>query len=164
MRAAAPAQRLPSATPVSEGAVTVDTSALDALGGGLGGSYSGDPLAAGADQIATIQFAQSSARLDERDRSILRQVAAIQRQSGGRLIVVGHASSRTQQLNKIEHEIANLDVSMARANAVADVLVESGVARGQVSVEAVADGQPMFVESMPTGEAGNRRAEIFLLR
>ncbi len=36
-----------------------------------------------------------------------------------------------------------------------------GVAREKVSVEAAADDQPRFSESMPTGEAGNRRAEIF---
>jgi flagellar motor protein MotB len=31
-----------------------------------------------------------------------------------------------------------------------------------VLVEAVGDSQPVYYESMPQGEAGNRRAEIFL--
>lgn len=145
----------------SGGAVIVDTSALDSYGAPIG-----DPLAraTGGEQVATIQFAHSSSRLDDRDRAILQQVAAIQRQAGGNIVVVGHASSRTQQLDKVEHEIANLNISMARANAVADALVASGVQRELVVVEAVSDGDPMFAESMPTGEAGNRRAEIYLVR
>jgi outer membrane protein OmpA-like peptidoglycan-associated protein len=153
--------RTAGAAASTNGAVTVDTSALDAYGPPLG-----DPLtgATGGEQVATIQFAHSSSRLDDRDRAILQQVAAIQRQSGGNLVVVGHASSRTQQLDKVEHEIANLDISMARANAVADALVASGVQRERVVVEAVSDSEPMFAESMPTGEAGNRRAEIYLVR
>jgi outer membrane protein OmpA-like peptidoglycan-associated protein len=150
------------AAPAPGGAVVVDRSALDGLGGLPGAGVSSG--AVGGEQVATIQFAQSSARLDDRDRAILRQVAAIQRQSGGSIVVVGHASSRTQQLDKVEHEIANLNVSMARANAVAAALIDSGVARELVSVEAVSDGQPLYAESMPTGEAGNRRAEVFLVR
>ena len=31
----------------------------------------------------------------------------------------------------------------------------------RVLVEAVGDSQPVYYESMPEGEAGNRRAEIF---
>jgi outer membrane protein OmpA-like peptidoglycan-associated protein len=144
------------------GAVVVDRSALDDIGGAPG--RAGIAAAADGAQVATIQFAHSSARLDDRDRAILQQVATIQRQSGGSLVVVGHASSRTQQLDKVEHEIANLNVSMARANAVAEALVASGVARDRVVVEAVSDGSPLYAESMPTGEAGNRRTEIFLVR
>ena len=32
----------------------------------------------------------------------------------------------------------------------------------QVQIEAVGDSQPIFYESMPKGEEGNRRAEIFV--
>jgi flagellar motor protein MotB len=31
-----------------------------------------------------------------------------------------------------------------------------------VQVEAVGDSQPIYYESMPRGEEGNRRAEIYL--
>jgi hypothetical protein len=31
-----------------------------------------------------------------------------------------------------------------------------------VQIEAVGDSQPIYYESMPKGEDGNRRAEIFL--
>ena len=152
----------PSAVTPSDSAVVVDRSALDALGSRSASSPA--PRVTDGDQVATIQFAYSSSSLNARDRDILRQVAAIQRQSGGSLVIVGHASSRTRQLDKVAHEMANLKISMARANAVAEVLVASGVPRDRVVVEAVANARPVYAEAMPTGEAGNRRAEIFLVR
>jgi outer membrane protein OmpA-like peptidoglycan-associated protein len=76
-------------------------------------------------------------------------------------VVVGHASGRTQQLSKVEHELANFRISMARANRVADQLIAMGVARGKIFIEAMADEKPRYAETMPTGEAGNRRAEIY---
>jgi outer membrane protein OmpA-like peptidoglycan-associated protein len=52
--------------------------------------------------------------------------------------------------------------SQARANAVAQALIKAGVPADRVQIEAVGDSQPIFYESMPKGEAGNRRAEIFV--
>jgi outer membrane protein OmpA-like peptidoglycan-associated protein len=52
--------------------------------------------------------------------------------------------------------------SQARANAVAQALIRAGVPASKVIVEAVGDSQPIYYESMPRGEAGNRRAEIFV--
>ena len=52
--------------------------------------------------------------------------------------------------------------SQQRANAVAQELIREGVPADKVLVEAVGDSQPVYYESMPKGEDGNRRAEIFL--
>jgi len=52
--------------------------------------------------------------------------------------------------------------SQARANGVARELIREGVPASHVLVEAVGDSQPVYYESMPQGEAGNRRAEIFI--
>ena len=112
-------------------------------------------------QVATIHFAHSSTKLDDRDRRVLAEVASAQRQNGAEIIVVGHASQRTKQLNKVEHDLANFRISLARANRVATQLIEMGVAPEKVRVEASADGDPRYSEAMPTGEAGNRRAEIY---
>lgn len=139
--------------------VVVDMSALD------GGGY--NPVSAQISrdaQVATIQFGHSSSRLDARDQQLIATVVSAHRQSGGNILVVGHASSRTIQLPKSTHEVANFQVSFARANAVAQALIRNGVAPERVTVEAVADDQPIYSESMPTGEAGNRRAEIYFLR
>jgi outer membrane protein OmpA-like peptidoglycan-associated protein len=142
-----------------EPSVVVDTSAIN------GGGYV--PVSAQISreaQVATIQFAHSSASLDARDRQVIAQVASAQRAGGEGVLVVGHASSRTRQLSKARHEVANFDVSFARANVVAQELIRAGVPADRVTVEAVADGQPIYSEAMPNGEAGNRRAEIFFLR
>jgi len=112
-------------------------------------------------QVATIHFAHSSSKLDERDKRVIAQVASAQRQNDADIVVVGHASGRTQQLDKVEHELANFRISMARANRVADELIARGVAPEKVLVEAVADENPRYSETMPTGEAGNRRTEIY---
>jgi len=152
---AAPAPRASSPSQ----SVVVDMSALD------GGGY--NPVSAQISreaQVATIQFGRSSSRLDARDQQLIATVVSAHRQNGGNILVVGHASSRTAQLPKSRHEVVNFQVSFARANAVAQALIRNGVSPERVTVEAVADDQPIYSEAMPTGEAGNRRAEIYFLR
>lgn len=123
------------------------------------------PLNAGeALQLATIQFGNNSTKLDGRDREILRQVAAMQRQAGGILRVVGHASgSADGHANTPAQERANKDVSMRRANAVAQALVRLGLNPGVIQVEGLSNKAPLYDGSTRNGEAGNRRTEIYLV-
>ncbi|MGF1628280.1 MAG: OmpA family protein [Kiloniellaceae bacterium] len=119
--------------------------------------------AAGPGELAAIIFfSHGSADLGERDRGILRDVAALQQQRGGSLRVVGHASSRTRNATPDEHQIANFDMSLIRANAVLEELLRLGVAPEAARAEALGDAEPVYHEFMPSGEAGNRRVEIFL--
>ncbi|GAB3449116.1 hypothetical protein GCM10027396_22980 [Insolitispirillum peregrinum] len=113
-------------------------------------------------QVATIQFGNGAASLSARDRAILRQVVALQKQHNGMLRVVGHASSRTGDMSWDHHDMANLRVSQQRARAVMNALIEMGAPRSSLYVGAVADNEPMYQEVMPTGEAANRRTEVFL--
>ncbi len=125
----------------------------------------GAPLvtAAGGGQLAAIIFfGHGSAELDGRDRGVLRDLAALHRQRGGSLRIVGHASSRTRNTTPDEHQIANFDMSLARAESVQAALLDLGVAPEAVRAEAVGDAEPVYHEFMPSGEAGNRRVEIFL--
>ncbi|MEP4380215.1 MAG: OmpA family protein [Alphaproteobacteria bacterium] len=155
-RPVAPSPQLASAQRPS---VVVDTSAIG------GGGYVPASARVGREtQVATIQFNHSSARLSPRDQQIIATVASAQRSDDSDVLIVGHASSRTRQLPKARHEVANFQVSFKRANAVAQALIRSGVPSNRVTVEAVADDQPVYSESMPNGEAGNRRTEIFFLR
>lgn len=157
--ASAPTVMAPQPSTASSQSVVVDMSALD------GGGY--NPVSAQISreaQVATIQFGHSSSRLDARDQQLISTVASVARQNGGNILVVGHASSRTIQLPKSTHEVANFQVSFARANAVAQALIRAGVSAERVTVEAVSDDQPIYSEAMPTGEAGNRRAEIYILQ
>ena len=58
--------------------------------------------------------------------------------------------------------MANFEISLKRAQAVANALIAAGVPAERVRVEAVSDTQPEYYEVMPSGESGNRRAEIVL--
>jgi outer membrane protein OmpA-like peptidoglycan-associated protein len=82
--------------------------------------------------------------------------------SAGTVKVVGHASSRTPNMPVERHLEVIFQKSQARANAVAQALIKAGVPADHVQIEAVGDSQPVYYESMPKGEDGNRRAEIFL--
>jgi len=112
--------------------------------------------------VAVIYFANGSSALDRRDISVLREVAQIRNQYGGILRVIGHASSRTAVLPQERRQIVNLEVSFNRAEAVGQALQRAGVAADDLVLEGVSDRQPVYHEFMVTGEAGNRRAEIYL--
>lgn len=118
--------------------------------------------AAGMVRIATIQFGDGASGLDGNDREVLRQVRALHKQYGGRLVVVGHSSSRTRTMDVAEHQRVNQRLSGQRAQTVARELASLGVPEGSISTEARGDSEPVFYEVMPSGEAGNRRAEVFL--
>lgn len=136
-------------------------------GGYVSGSQmaSANPAAAyaGAENLAgVIYFQHGSSGLDGKDRQILREIAEAQQARGGSVVVVGHASARTQNLEPDRHFEANLATSQRRANAVAEALRSFGVPGNSLYVEARGAAQPVFQEVMPSGEAGNRRVEIYL--
>lgn len=109
-----------------------------------------------------VYFPHGSATLDSSDWGVLRDIVALHRQRGGVIRLVGHASARTGNADPVAHRVANLEMSQKRAGSVASALVRLGVARANVLAEARADSQPVYHEFMPSGEAGNRRVEIFL--
>ena len=76
--------------------------------------------------------------------------------------IVGHASSRTRSMDVIRHKMVNLQVSVARAETVAKALVGLGAKPENLMIGAAADREPKYFEFMPSGEAGNRRTEIFI--
>jgi outer membrane protein OmpA-like peptidoglycan-associated protein len=113
-------------------------------------------------QIATIQFADGSSKLDDEARQILGQVAKLQRDKGGAVRVVGHASMRTRPMEADRHSKVNERISKARAEVVARELARLGVKRDAITATGLGDSDPVFFEVMKTGEAGNRRAEIYM--
>ena len=120
------------------------------------------PVANGAVKVATIHFRNGSAALSNRDRQIIANALQVKRERGGRIHIVGHASSRTRLLDPIRHKMLNFKISVDRADAVAQELIRLGVKKEDLLVNALSDSQPMYFEFMPTGEAGNRRAEIYV--
>ena len=61
-----------------------------------------------------------------------------------------------------QHQEANQRISEARANAVARQLMQLRRAAGRDPASAAGDSQPLYSEVMPTGEAANRRVEVYL--
>ena len=145
----------PSAQPQQDGGVFPEPGATTT--GEVGPQMVGGML-----RVATIHFANNSSNLDQRDRSILGAVIQLQRERGGRVVVIGHASSRTKDMDYIKHQMVNFEISMQRAGIIGSALKGLGLPGGALEVQAVSDTQPLYQEVMPSGEAGNRRVEIYL--
>jgi outer membrane protein OmpA-like peptidoglycan-associated protein len=109
-----------------------------------------------------IYFPGDSTSLPATARDKVREAVAAFRAGGGTVKVIGHASSRTGNMTVERHLEVIFQKSQARANAVAQALIKAGVPADKVQIEAVGDSQPIYYESMPKGEEGNRRAEIFV--
>jgi len=86
----------------------------------------------------------------------------LQKQRGGVLRLVGHASRRQVPDDRVGGQIDKLELSLDRAQNVALAMIELGIRRKALELTAVSDTDPDFDETTPEGEAGNRRVEIFL--
>jgi outer membrane protein OmpA-like peptidoglycan-associated protein len=117
-----------------------------------------------AQPSAVVFFPRDAAVLGAKAKAqILAAAQSFQGQAGtGFLRVVGHSSSRTGDMPMARHLAVVFEHSQDFATAVANELIRDGVPADKVLIEAVGDSQPVYYESMPQGEAGNRRAEIFL--
>jgi outer membrane protein OmpA-like peptidoglycan-associated protein len=113
---------------------------------------------------AVVYFPGDATGLNGEGRLQVRAVVEQFRTAGGQgyVRVVGHSSSRTANMSAEAHVAQVFKKSQDRANAVARELIRAGIPADHVLVEAVGDTQPVYYESMPKGEDGNRRAEIFL--
>ncbi len=122
---------------------------------------SGASLAAVPAGPATVLFGNGSSSLNRKAKAVIRDIAETYKTRRGSLRIVGHASHRTRNLPVQRHKLVNFQISLDRATAVANELIRLGVDKSAIQIAAVSDSQPVFYESMPEGEAGNRRAEIF---
>jgi outer membrane protein OmpA-like peptidoglycan-associated protein len=150
----------PKGTPMSEdGAVMANMGAISTSPAGSIAAMNG-----GVSPTAVIYFPGDGSTLSPAARTQIRTAVAQYKSSGGdaSVRVVGHASSRTANMPVEKHLEVIFDKSQARANAVAQELIREGVPAAKVLVDAVGDSQPVYYESMPQGEDGNRRAEIFV--
>lgn len=112
-------------------------------------------------KVATILFQNGSSGLSDHDRRILNEVVRLHQQRGGKITVVGHASSRTRDMDPVNHKMVNYRLSADRAAKIAAELRNMGLDPETLVVDARSDSMPMYYEIMPSGEAGNRRAEIY---
>lgn len=157
------AAAVPAVAARDRGEIATDVSAnMDAVPGtpaGMAAAMNG-----GIPPAAIIYFPGDGIALSKTGMAEVRQAAAAFKAGGsaGTVKVVGHASSRTPNMPVERHLEVIFQKSQARANAVAQALIKAGVPADHVQIEAVGDSQPVYYESMPKGEDGNRRAEIFL--
>ncbi len=119
----------------------------------------GTPVVPG-EPVATIRFGEGTARLAPADRNALARVAAMAQETGGRIRIVGHAGRPGGDGAK--SEVADFNLSLDRANAVAQELMRNGISSERLKIEAVGDAEPLVVAGSAAAEAPNRRAEIFI--
>jgi outer membrane protein OmpA-like peptidoglycan-associated protein len=127
-------------------------------------AISASPAGNGVKPTAVVMFPGDGTTLSTAAKNAIRTAATEYKAAGstGSIRVVGHASSRTANMPVEKHLEVIFDKSQQRANAVGQELIRDGVPADRVLIEAVGDSQPVYYESMPQGEEGNRRAEIFL--
>lgn len=120
------------------------------------------PVATG-EPSAVLNFKAGSANLSDRERLKLRKLAQVYRQRGGGVRVEGHSSSRTRDMDLVQHHLVNFNVSLNRGNNVARELINNGVPKEAIFVIALSDSRPLYEEFMPSGDAGNQRVEIYFV-
>ncbi len=109
-----------------------------------------------------IFFGHGSSRLSKNDMEIIKNIANEAITTNAVVHVKGHASMRTRNMDPIQHALANFNISIKRANAVAKALISHGVPAGRLIIDAVGASEPVSTEAMPSGERANRRTEISL--
>jgi len=107
--------------------------------------------------LSNIQFAADSTVLLESERVKIREIANILKAVPGRILVAGHTALAGS-------DEGHLEISLGRAQAVADYLVLLG-ARRESEITAVGYGAdyPIADNSTEAGRAQNRRVEITIL-
>jgi outer membrane protein OmpA-like peptidoglycan-associated protein len=145
----------------AKGAVSDSGAMMSDMGGPISSIAA---MNGGVTPSAIVYFPGDGTTLSVAARNKIHAAVAQYKASGGAasIRVVGHAASRTANMPVERHLEVIFDKSQARANAVAQELIHEGVPAAKVLVEAVGDSQPVYYESMPQGEDGNRRAEIFV--
>lgn len=100
-----------------------------------------------------VRFATGSATIDRGNEDLLQRLAETARSCSGDLNVVGHTDSRGAA-------DANQALSLARAQAVGDALVQLGIESSRVSAKGVGESNPIAENETPEGRARNRRIAI----
>lgn len=143
------------------GAVVADLGVLQAPSASETSVYTNT---AGMPAAEVVFFPGDITSLNAEGRHAVRAAVAAFRARGGQsyIRVVGHSSSRTANMPVLKHLELIFRKSQERASAVARELIHEGVPADRILIDAVGDSQPVYYESMPKGEDGNRRAEIFI--
>lgn len=113
-------------------------------------------------RLDTFYFADGSSVLDSAYNGNIRKIVKEAKANNATVTVYGYASSRTRNTDVVSHKMANFRVSLARAESVAAALRRAGLPASRITVEALSDTAPAYLEVMPEGERLNRRAEVYI--
>jgi OOP family OmpA-OmpF porin len=104
---------------------------------------------------STIYFNPGSATIDlPRSRRALRAVVQVMRENPGiKVEVRGHTDNQG-------HAAANRELSLKRAQAVAEAMVSMAVARDRLSAQGLGESEPIASNDTDEGRAKNRRVEF----
>ena len=104
-----------------------------------------------------VSFDFNSAQIKSTFYSPLNKIADImQRYPRTQITIVGHTDS-------VGPDQYNLQLSLRRANAVADYLIMRGVAKSRLGTEGHGELEPIASNNTEAGRAQNRRVEIFVV-
>ena len=114
--------------------------------------------------VARVTFNHGSSRLTDEDISKIKKVANLfYKNEGKKIVIVGHASSRTNyDMDLTKHALVNFNISLERARKVMRQFSTIGFDSTNIELVAMSDAKPLYAEIMPSLEAANRRAEIFI--
>jgi len=86
-------------------------------------------------------------------------VGEVSAAQGSRVIIEGH----TDNIPTGKLHIDNMELSLRRARAIADILVAHGISSDRISVIGYGDAQPIDSNDTEEGRAKNRRVEVKLI-
>ena len=114
-------------------------------------------------KIATIIFISVSSVVSPKVKRKIMKVLELAKKNNATVKIVGHASTRTKDMDIISHKLVNFKISDQRAQSVASLFVQNKFPLEKLITEAVSDSKPLFHEVMPAGTNANQRTEIFLI-
>ena len=114
--------------------------------------------------VARVTFNHGSSQLSDEDLRKIKEVANLFIQNEGKkILIVGHSSSRTNyDMDLTKHALVNFNMSLERARKVMTEFSTIGMNSQTIELVAMSDAKPLYAEIMPSLEAANRRAEIFI--
>ena len=114
--------------------------------------------------VARVTFNHGSSQLSDEDVRKIKEVANLFIQNEGKkIVIVGHSSSRTNHdMDLTKHALVNFNMSLERARKVMREFSTIGMNSQEIELVAMSDAKPLYAEIMPSLEAANRRAEIFI--
>ena len=114
--------------------------------------------------VARVTFNHGSSQITDEDMLKIKKVADLfYTNEGKKIVIVGHASSRTNyDMDLTKHALINFNISLERARKVMNGFSNVGLNSQKIELVAMSDTKPLYAEIMPSLEAANRRAEIFI--